>query len=66
VTGAGDAFAAGFLKARLDGGDLCDALRQAAATASITLASLHATEENLTPQRLETQLALVPRARFLP
>jgi pseudouridine kinase len=66
VTGAGDAFAAGFLKARLAGGDLCEALRQAVATASITLASRHATEENLTPQRLETQLALVPRARFLP
>lgn len=66
VTGAGDAFAAGFLRARLTGGDLCEALRQATAAAAITLASKHATEENLTPQRLETQLALVPRARFLP
>ncbi len=66
VTGAGDAFAAGFLQARLSGGDLCAALRQGTACAAITLASPHATDENLSVARLDAQLSLVPQARFLP
>ena len=66
VTGAGDAFASGFLHARLAGGDLCEALRRGTACAAITLASPHATDENLSAARLDTQLSLVPPARFLP
>jgi sugar/nucleoside kinase (ribokinase family) len=66
VTGAGDAFASGFLQARLSGGDLCDALRRGTACAAITLASPHATDENLSVARLDMQLSLVPAARFLP
>ncbi|TPP11308.1 carbohydrate kinase family protein [Rhizobium glycinendophyticum] len=66
VTGAGDAFASGFLHARLAGGDLCEALRLGTACAAITLASPHATDENLSAARLDTQLSLVPPARFLP
>ncbi|QEE44092.1 carbohydrate kinase [Rhizobium sp. WL3] len=65
VTGAGDAFAAGFLAARLTGASLTDALRHGTASAAITLASLHATDENLSGERLLSQLALVPAARFL-
>lgn len=65
VTGAGDAFAAGFLHARLGGADLTEALRWGTASAAITLASPHATDENLSQDRLERQLALVPPARFL-
>lgn len=66
VTGAGDAFAAGFLHARIAGLDLCQALRRGTACAAITLASPHATDENLSAARLDTQLSLVPEARFLP
>ncbi|KQW28693.1 carbohydrate kinase [Rhizobium sp. Root274] len=66
VTGAGDAFASGFLHARLAGGDLCEGLRLGTACAAITLASPHATDENLSAARLDTQLSLVPPARFLP
>jgi pseudouridine kinase len=66
VTGAGDAFASGFLHARLTGGDLCEALRLGTACAAITLASPHATDENLSAARLDTQLSLVPPAHFLP
>lgn len=65
VTGAGDAFAAGFLHARLKGADLTEALRHGTASAAITLASPHATDENLSEERLKRQLALVPPARFL-
>lgn len=65
VTGAGDAFAAGFLHARLGGAGLVDALRHGTASAAITLASPHATDENLSSERLARQLALVPPARFL-
>lgn len=65
VTGAGDAFAAGFLDARLGGADLAEALRHGTASAAITLASPHATDENLSQDRLAQQLALVPPARFL-
>jgi pseudouridine kinase len=65
VTGAGDAFAAGFLDARLRGADLCEALQHATACATLTLVSPHATDENLSPDRLKRQLALVPPARFL-
>lgn len=65
VTGAGDAFAAGFLHARLKGADLGEALRHGTASAAITLASPHATDENLSEERLARQLALVPPARFL-
>jgi pseudouridine kinase len=65
VTGAGDAFAAGFLDARLTGASLADALRHGTASAAITLASPHATDENLSGARLLSQLALVPAARFL-
>ncbi|MCJ8238939.1 carbohydrate kinase family protein [Peteryoungia algae] len=65
VTGAGDAFAAGFLDARLTGASLAEALRHGTASAAITLASLNATDENLSQERLASQLALVPAARFL-
>lgn len=65
VTGAGDAFAAGFLDACLSGASLADALRRGTASAAITLASPHATDENLSGERLASQLALVPPARFL-
>jgi sugar/nucleoside kinase (ribokinase family) len=66
VTGAGDAFASGFLHARLSGGDLCEALRRGTACAAITLASPHATDENLSVARLDMQMSLVPAAHFLP
>ncbi|RKE84484.1 carbohydrate kinase family protein [Rhizobium sp. AG855] len=66
VTGAGDAFASGFLHSRLAGGDLCAALRRGTACAAITLASPHATDENLSAAKLDTQMSLVPPARFLP
>lgn len=65
VTGAGDAFAAGFLHARLGGADLAEALRHGTASAAITLTSQHATDENLSQDKLAQQLALVPAARFL-
>jgi len=65
VTGAGDAFASGFLDARLSGASLAEALRHGTASATITLASPHATDENLSQERLRDQLALVPPARFL-
>ncbi|THV10968.1 carbohydrate kinase family protein [Rhizobium rhizophilum] len=65
VTGAGDAFAAGFLDARLTGASLAAALRHGTASAAITLASPNATDENLSGERLLSQLALVPAARFL-
>lgn len=65
VTGAGDAFAAGFLNARLSGASLAEALRQGTASAAITLKSPHATDENLSQEKLESQMALVPPARFL-
>jgi sugar/nucleoside kinase (ribokinase family) len=65
VTGAGDAFAAGFLHARLGGASLAEALRHGTASAAITLASPHATDENLSQEGLAHQLALVPQARFL-
>ena len=65
VTGAGDAFASGFLDARLSGASLAEALRRGTASAAITLASPHATDENLSEERLKRQLALVPPARFL-
>lgn len=66
VTGAGDAFAAGFLHSRLAGDDLRACLRHGTACAAITLASPHATDENLSAARLDMQLSLVPEARFLP
>jgi sugar/nucleoside kinase (ribokinase family) len=65
VTGAGDAFAAGFLHAQLAGAPLTEALRFGTASAAITLKSPQATDENLSQERLERQLALVPPARFL-
>lgn len=65
VTGAGDAFAAGFLNARLSGASLAEALRYGTASAAITLKSPHATDENLSQEKLQSQLALVPPARFL-
>ncbi|MDH4414233.1 MAG: PfkB family carbohydrate kinase, partial [Rhizobium sp.] len=66
VTGAGDAFAAGFLDARLSGASLAEALRHGTASAAITLRSPHATDENLSQEGLKSQKALVPPARFLP
>lgn len=65
VTGAGDAFAAGFLHARRSNAPLTEALRQGTACAAITLTSPSATDENLSEERLARQLALVPPARFL-
>ena len=65
VTGAGDAFAAGFLDARLTGASLAEALRHGTASAAISLASPSATDENLSQERLACQLALVPAARVL-
>jgi len=65
VTGAGDAFAAGFIAARLDGANLGEALRNGAAVAALTLLSPHATAENLTRDLLKLNLALVPDAKIL-
>lgn len=65
VTGAGDAFAAGFLDARLSGASLAEALRHGTASAAMTLASPNATDENLSQERLARHMALVPPARFL-
>lgn len=65
VTGAGDAFAAGFLHARLSGAKLDEALRHGTASAAITLACPNATDENLSPEKLARQMALVAPARFL-
>lgn len=66
VTGAGDAFAAGFLSARISGETIGEALRQGTACAAITLRSPHATAENLTRELLKSGLALVPAAAILP
>lgn len=65
VTGAGDAFASGFLSARLDGGSLDLALRMGTAAAALTLLSPHATAESLSADLLDTHLALVPEPEFL-
>ncbi|KPF43830.1 carbohydrate kinase family protein [Rhizobium sp. AAP43] len=66
VTGAGDAFASGFLDALMSGADLAERLRRAVACAAITLRTARATDENLSQVQLDTQMALVPHARFLP
>lgn len=66
VTGAGDAFAAGYLDGLLSGLDLAERLRRAVASATLTLASPKATDENLSSLSLDAQMALVPQARFLP
>ncbi len=65
VTGAGDAFAAGFLAARLDGASLDIALRTGTAAAAVTLLSPQATAENLATDILASRLELVPDAEIL-
>lgn len=65
VTGAGDAFAAGYLSARMAGETMAEALRHGTACAAIILTSPHATAENLTPDLLKSGLALVPAATIL-
>lgn len=65
VTGAGDAFAAGFLSAKIRGETIGEALRHGTACAGITLRSPHATAENLTGDLLKSGLALVPAAAIL-
>lgn len=66
VTGAGDAFAAGYLDGLLSGMELTERLRRAVASATLTLACHRATDENLSASSLAAQIALVPEARFLP
>lgn len=65
VTGAGDAFASGFLSATIAGQPMREALRYGTACAAITLQSPHATAQNLTPDLLKSGLALVPAATIL-
>ncbi len=65
VTGAGDAFAAGVLAARLRGLPLGEALRRGAALSALTVASPHAVVPGLTNERLETMVGLVPPVRTL-
>lgn len=65
VTGAGDSLAAGVLSALMAGIDLAEAVRHGAAAAAITIQSPHATAENLSPERLQAALALVPSAKIL-
>ncbi|PLU08206.1 carbohydrate kinase, partial [Sinorhizobium medicae] len=65
VTGAGDALASGFLSARLAGGDICACLRHGIAAAVITLHSPLAVSEDLSAERLEQVLQLVPGAEML-
>lgn len=65
VTGAGDALASGFLSARLAGGDICACLRHGIAAAVIALHSPLAVSEDLSAERLEQVLQLVPGAEML-
>ncbi|MDE1994860.1 MAG: carbohydrate kinase, partial [Rhizobiaceae bacterium] len=65
VTGAGDSVASGVLAALLAGLDLAEAVRHGAAAAAITVRSPFATAENLSPELLNTTLALVPEAAIL-
>lgn len=65
VTGAGDAFAAGYLHASIAGASLAESLRMGTACAGITLGSFLATDENLSEELLNTRLALVPQAKIL-
>lgn len=65
VTGAGDSLASGVLSALISGHSLSQAVRHGAATAAITVRSPLATAENLSPELLETMLALVPEAKIL-
>ena len=65
VTGAGDAFAAGFLSARIAGETIAEALRQGTACAAITLISPHGTEKDLNNELLKSGLALVGEAAIL-
>lgn len=65
VTGAGDSLAAGVISALLRGLSLADAVREGAAAAAMTVRSPHAVNENLSPERLQETLALVPQARIL-
>lgn len=65
VTGAGDSLAAGVLSGLMAGLDLAEAIRHGAAAAAITVQSPLATAENLSPQRLQEMLALVPPAKML-
>ncbi|MDM9621592.1 carbohydrate kinase family protein [Rhizobium sp. S96] len=65
VTGAGDSLAAGVISALMRGLPLADAVREGAAAAAMTVRSPHAVNENLSPERLQETLALVPQARIL-
>lgn len=65
VTGAGDALAAGFLAAYLDGGDLGACLRVGVASASITVLSPFAVSEKMSRAMLEAAMRLVPPAEML-
>lgn len=65
VTGAGDAFAAGTLAGRLDGLPLGEAIRRGAALATLTIALPHAVAPDITRERLETMVGLVPTTSLL-
>ncbi len=65
VTGAGDSFAAGVMSAHMRGLPLAEAIRWGTASALITLASPLACAGDLSPERLQSMLPLVPRAEIL-
>ncbi|TCM58916.1 sugar/nucleoside kinase (ribokinase family) [Rhizobium sp. PP-F2F-G48] len=65
VTGAGDALAAGFLDAWMQGADLGACLRAGVAAAAITVRSPLAVADDLSPERLAQQLRLVSPAEIL-
>lgn len=65
VTGAGDGLAAGTIAGLMAGLPLNQAVRRGVAVAALTLASSHATAENLSPGLLESRLALVPEPELL-
>ena len=65
VTGAGDALAAGFLSAYLDGASLETSLRTGVAAAGITVRSPLAVSEKMSANALADAIALVPAAEIL-
>ncbi len=65
VTGAGDGFAAGFLHAFSQGLELGEMMRHGAASARLAVLSPFATATDLSPDRLNETLALVPQPQLL-
>ncbi|MET0358580.1 MAG: carbohydrate kinase family protein [Pararhizobium sp.] len=65
VTGAGDALAAGFLTARMRGAALGECLREGVAAAAVTVRSPLAVADDLSAERLERELQLVPPPEIL-